>query len=280
LPVGSSGGGSKRGLLIALVALVVLGLIGAGAYLVTKDDGDNSKVAASDNSETTVKSKASKTDATEATDATDGSDATDSSNTAAPGSVDVQVVSSGGSQFLDADGKPVGSWAAILENKGSAPAQLVQVDVEFKDAAGTVLGTDLAFVDLLPPGGKSAVRGDMLNVPAGVTTLSLTVDPSTIPPGKKIKPGAITVEGVKSTPDPTGLVITGTVKSTFAVELKSVSVVGVLFDASGKIIGGAFTFVDKLPSKGSAPLDMKDFDKVPGVDHVEVFVKLPTDLLT
>jgi hypothetical protein len=292
LPVApaNSGGGRRRGVLLGLVALVAVLLIGGGVFAATR--GGGSDVAAdgrsdsSDQSKAKTKPKATNTDtATDATKAPSGSEATGSASSKGPASDsastqgDVQIVDEGGSQFTDDSGKPNGSWAAILINKGTKPAELIEIDVSLLNSAGTVLGTKTTFVSVLAPGAQTAVIGDMFDVPAGVSKLQLRVAASDFPSGKAVPKGDLTAAGVNTNPgDFGGLKVTGTLNSTFAQDLKDVETVAVFFDKSNTIIGGAETFVNLVPARSNSGFEIDDFNQVPDVDHVKVFTQLPSSV--
>jgi hypothetical protein len=265
--------------------VVVLVLVGVGSLFVTGDDSDDGDTAIvvsdeGDNTEPDEASDRSVPDRSELSDPepprTEDSQESDES-----GSADLQVVESGMSQFTDAlDGKVSGSWAAILENKGKATAELITVDASYLDANGQVLGADSTFVSVLPPGQQTAVTGDLFDVPAGVAELELRVSGSDFDSGEVPAPGKVTPDGVNITPSSIGgIKVTGTLVSTFAIDLKSVSAVAVYFDKAGNIVGGSETFVNLVPAGKSSGFQIDDFDTVPGIDHVQVLAQLPSDIL-
>jgi hypothetical protein len=157
-------------------------------------------------------------------------------------------------------------WAAVIENPnaelyGVFPA----ITVTARDDSGAVIGTQDSVLFELPPGLKMAVTGQ----------LSSTVVPATI----EIKPAKVEwkptrtrandykpfgVEKVRMTASGKEYFqVTGDVTNPYDKELESISIVVLLRDTEGKLVGGDTTYVDGLAANGSRPFEVK-FIRVKG----------------
>ena len=157
-------------------------------------------------------------------------------------------------------------WAAVVENPNSElygvfPA----ISVTARDDPGAVIGTQDSVLFELPPGLKMAVTGQ----------LSSTAVPATI----EIKPAKIEwkptrtraddyktfgVEKVRMTASGKEYFqVTGDVTNPYDKDLESISVVVLLRDAEGKLVGGDTAYVNGLAAKGSRPFEVK-FIRVKG----------------
>jgi hypothetical protein len=55
---------------------------------------------------------------------------------------------------------------------------------------------------------------------------------------------------------------TGTLHSTFAKDMKSVQAVAIYYNAAGRVVGGAFTYVDFVPASGTIGVEIRGSEKV------------------
>jgi len=157
-------------------------------------------------------------------------------------------------------------WAAVIENPnpelyGVFPA----ITVTARDDSGAVIGTQDSVLFELPPGLKMAVTGQ----------LSSTAVPATV----EIKPAKVEWKPTRTRADdykPFGVEktrmtssgrdyfqVTGDITNPYDKELESISVVVLLRDAEGKLVGGDTTYVNGLAANGGRPFEVK-FIRVKG----------------
>lgn len=148
-----------------------------------------------------------------------------------------------------------GTYALIIENPNDDQlAQAVQVDVDFVDSTGAVVGTDTAFVEVVLPGQRVAVASLLFDAPTeAVVGLDVTLDVArwrniTDVGGAFLISDVATVEA-----DFSGVETTFVVQSSFDEDLRDVVVTAVYRRADGSIIGGADTFVEFLGSGAPTP---------------------------
>ena len=85
------------------------------------------------------------------------------------------------------------------------------------------------------------------------------------------EPGAFVVSNVKTTSDAYSTRTTGILASTFKDDQTSVRVSAIYRSAGGRIIGGDFTFVDKLPAGKKASFEVSTLGKMKGVAKTEAY---------
>lgn len=148
---------------------------------------------------------------------------------------------------FDPDGRE-GTFAVVLANPHERwLAQGVQVGVTFLDDAGTAVGTDDGFAEVVLPGQQVAVASLLFDAPAeAVADMEVTVD---VARWRETGPldGAFTITDVATgEAEFSGVRTTFTITSGFAEPLADVSITAVYRDADGRVLGGYDTFVDRL----------------------------------
>lgn len=142
-------------------------------------------------------------------------------------------------------------YVVLLENPNTdAVFDLASIDIEALDAEGTILDSDSSYLTILP--GKTAISGVYFDVADGTVSELNVRGPDASTAEKVDEIGAFTVADVKPTFDDWSTDVSGTVTSSFAKDQETVKVVVVARDAAGKILGGDFTYVDRLPAGGKA----------------------------
>ena len=126
------------------------------------------------------------------------------------------------------------------------------IDVEAIGADGTIL--DIATEYRVILSGQAALVGDFAEV--GEAEI---VDLNIVLPGAAdavyspfAETGEFTMGALTATSDEVSTTVTGTVSGDFAEDMELVQVSVVARGPSGQIIGGAWTFIDQLPSIGTA----------------------------
>lgn len=165
-------------------------------------------------------------------------------------------------------------WTAIIENPNpDFYGEFPTITVTARDANGLVVGTTDQVLHELPPGGRVAFSSQLTatKVPTTVEfSASKTrwqrtdTKPSDYPP--------FTARGVSVVPTDTPSVytVTGEIVNPYGSEVDQLSVTALFRDASGKLLGGAGTFLNDLPAGGSRPFELNRY-YVPGsVARVEI----------
>lgn len=132
-------------------------------------------------------------------------------------------------------------------------ANFVDVTVKFYDSRGNAVKTVTEQVSYIPPG-ATALVGDKVVTSFPTASMSVQVDEiSWDQNGRQIPLFNFFDLRYTSTGDlPYDGEITGLIGNPYSRELKNVLVNYVLYDATNEIIGGGFTFVNPLPSRGTA----------------------------
>ena len=151
-----------------------------------------------------------------------------------------------------------GTFAVIIENPHERwTAQGVQVDVQFLDAAGTPLGGDNGFVEVVLPGQKVAVAALFFDAPTvPVADLSVTLDVARWRETDAVDGTFQTTDVVTEEAEFSGVHSTFVLRSTFEDDLVDVGVTVVYRGPDGRIVGGSDTFVDLLEPHTDTPVEV------------------------
>lgn len=148
-------------------------------------------------------------------------------------------------------------WAFLLHNPSDALAvEPVLYQVTAWAADGTVLATNPSSVAILLPGERLGVAGSVF-VPAGADPDHVDVQVlgrSSHEIGTAA--GFLTIDDVQLVPDALTPRATGVVISTLDSDLGPVTVFAVGYDADDAIIGGGVAFIEALPARGKAPVEV------------------------
>jgi hypothetical protein len=141
-----------------------------------------------------------------------------------------------------------GTYAVILANPHERwLAQGVQVTVTFVDEAGTALGTDSGFVEVVLPAQQVAVASLFFEAPTvPVARMDVAID---VARWRETGPfeGSFAITDVATTEaEFSGVRTTFTIRSDFDEPLTDVGITAVYRAADGRIIGGYDTFVERL----------------------------------
>jgi hypothetical protein len=146
------------------------------------------------------------------------------------------------------------SYAFVLQNPNAGAAiESSQYQIAAYDSAGTVLKTDSGYVELVLPGEKTGVAGSLFlpeNTEASRVEVQLKTgrfEPSEPLPN-------FSVEKLQLQPDDTFPKVTALINSPYARDIDMVRVAAVVYDETGKIIGGGFTFLNFALANAQAPV--------------------------
>lgn len=186
---------------------------------------------------------------------------------------DIQVSESGFTQLPpDSANYSYLTYAVILKNPNATQvATGVSLNIALYNAAGAVVGDETPTVSYVGPNDIAAV-GDSSQV-SGVVRIKVQALVGTWSDVPSSGVGRFTVSGVNTvTQQFGGLTTTGTVKSTFAKDLKQVYATALYRNGFGKLIGGAFTFLDFVPAGGSTAFKISGTNAVPGIARTDVVI--------
>ena len=122
-------------------------------------------------------------------------------------------------------------------------------------ADGRVLSSNSGYVEVLLPNQQLGV-GDSIYVPEGAQVKSLEVQVRSTKFTKSDALTTLTTEKVTYVADRFSPKVTGVVKSPYSKDVKNIRANAVAYDASGKIIGGGFTYIDFVPANGQAAVEI------------------------
>jgi hypothetical protein len=174
-------------------------------------------------------------------------------NIAASTPEDFKVLASGFSQPYSTGVR----FAFVVENTNDTTSfQYSKYQVAAYDASGSVLGTSSGQISMIFPGEKLGEAGT-IETPENTRISRLDVQ---IRPGEArtllVKANPLSTEKARYLPDRYNAKVTGIVKSNWDKDLDTVQVAAILYDSSGAIIDGGIGFVEFVPAKGQAAVEV------------------------
>ena len=135
----------------------------------------------------------------------------------------------------------------------------MRIQLTFFDANNGLAGSSEEVIGQILPGQRAALGNSVYDVKnATEMEVAFRVDWETV----DSPVGSFTFEQVSTTPAQFGGYKTqGFIVSSFAEEQENVQVVAIYKDATGKVLGGWFTFVDFVPAGGRSPFDISTFSQ-------------------
>ncbi len=248
---------------LVVVAVIGLAVLGARALIAgSADDGDGAGTSTGDDGEP---GSVLEEDAPTLEDLT-------SDVTLPPGpDTGLQVAEEGISIVPDRfdDARREGTFAVIVENPHDDwLAQGVQVTVRFLDEAGTPLGEDSGFVEVVLPGQRVAVAALFFDAPTvPVVDLDVQIDVARWRETGAIAGGFTISEVTTTEAEFSGVRTTFQIRSDFDEVLTDVGVTAVYRAADGRIIGGYDTFVDVLEPGVATPAEV---DLLANIDPAQI----------
>lgn len=134
-------------------------------------------------------------------------------------------------------------YGLVLENTSSLDAVGVQVSVNFMDKGGTILTTEDSTINVIPAGGTYYLGGQTYTEDGKPKKMEAFVDIDSSEPAQYALPDVSQVRIVRD--DWGDISVKGQVKNNLDDSLSSIATIScVVFDKSGKVVGGGFTFLD------------------------------------
>jgi hypothetical protein len=135
---------------------------------------------------------------------------------------------------------------------------------------GTVLKTTSEYIEWVAPGQRLGIGTDIfLSSGQRADDLSIAVKKQSYRPMQ-----ALSVEGVRVAIERGTITVSGTIRNPYPRRLESVAVTAVLYDGSGRIIGGDDTSVRSVPANGTADARISIFTEVIRPASAEMFAYL------
>jgi hypothetical protein len=167
------------------------------------------------------------------------------------------VVTDSGVGVFTAFDEPRGTWAATITNPNDGVlAEFVEVQATFKDASGSVVDTATEYLDALLPGETRAVGSDYLDTdPADIATVDVIASTSSFRAAGPDEAALSVSEPVVDLSD-SGLRVLAEIASTSDSAQTSPSVVAVVRNAAGRIVGGVTGYAGFVPPGGSIGVEV------------------------
>ena len=148
-------------------------------------------------------------------------------------------------------------WGFIVENPNpTLAAETTAYQVTAYAADGSVLGVYSSFISLLLPGERLGLGGSFY-LPAGTTAERLEFDVL----GRyfsetSIQADFLTVIDIVYVADELSPRVTGTIQNSLDRELNDVEVYAVAYNDAGQIVGGGFSFIDRIEAGGQTSIEV------------------------
>ncbi|MFT4211579.1 MAG: FxLYD domain-containing protein [Microbacterium sp.] len=167
-----------------------------------------------------------------------------------------------------------GTWwyVIILDNPNDDYVySYAEIDVEALDASGATLDSDSNYLTILS--GQTAISGWFLDVGDAVVddlyVSGPTADEAEVAPLEDT--GTLTFDNLEATDDGYSATVTGTLSGDFDQDQSLPLITVVARDASGNIIGGAWTYADTLPAGGSVDFEVDFYQSFPSDTTFEAY---------
>lgn len=209
----------------------------------------------------------------------ESSNSGEGSAAASPAKADAEAVLKVAEQgFTQLDGGEYGtpgvSYGIVIKNSGDAIATNGQLQISFTDSSGTVVDTREEYITAVLPQSSVAV-GDFVYDASGVTKMKVQLLPGDSENLEDKKPVNFKVSNVTTKAQEFGgHKTTATVSSPFTKDLKDLRAVAIYRDASDKIIGGAFTFLNFVPAGGDASVSIDNLTEGLTPASTDVYVEM------
>lgn len=155
------------------------------------------------------------------------------------------------------DGSSAGVGFLMRNTSTTSAIESTRYQVTAYDLEGFVIDTDSGYIDVIYPGLTIAGYGD-LSLPSGMTLdrveVQLLSGGSVAPPTPDYP---FSTEAVNFIAGSYSSKVTGVVKSTLAKDINDIKVYAIAYDASDKIIGGGYTYVDFVPANGQSAVEVQ-----------------------
>lgn len=184
------------------------------------------------------------------------------------------VVTDSGVGVFTAFDEPRGTWSATVANPNDGVvAEFVEVQATFKDADGVVIDTETDYLDALLPGETRAVGSDYLDTdPADIATVDVVASTRNFRVAGPDDVSVLTVEPSVLERTPDGLRVLAEVTSTDDEVQTNPSVVVVVRDGRGRIVGGITGYVGFVPPDGSVGVEARTSLVFPRDVDIELYL--------
>jgi hypothetical protein len=145
------------------------------------------------------------------------------------------------------------AYAFVVSNpNGDAAIMDSEYQVAAYDAGGAVIDTDSGSIDIIFPGEKLGIAGEIFANDAAqkAAKIQVQIKSGTVRAGTDKDP--LSVANVTLQTSTFSQSATGVVSNAGTSDLKDVQVYSIAYDAGGAIIGGGLTFLDFVPAGGSS----------------------------
>lgn len=155
------------------------------------------------------------------------------------------------------DRSSVGVGFLIRNTSTTSAIDSTRYQVTGYDPEGYVIDTDSGYIDVIYPGLTIAGYGE-LSLPAGM--ILERVEVQLLSGGSEATPTPdypFSTENVNFITGGYSPKVTGIVKSTLPKDINDIKVYAIAYDASDKIIGGGYTYVDFVPANGQSAVEVQ-----------------------
>lgn len=261
-----SGGDNRTPLFVALGVLATAALVGLILVVSSGGDGDDPPPSSS----TTVDSPETTggTETTEGTDTTDDTSAPPADGELALGDKNFTI------SFDQLSEQDRVSYGFMVENTSDQVAVGLSASIAFKDAQGTVIGTDEELVNVILPGASFGIGDAGIEVDGEPVDMEVTLsEPTSWESPDDF--GEITTSGVNTTIDDWGAPTTSfTAESTYDRQLDSPYAYVIYRNSAGEIVGGAWSTMQFLQANGSTTGEVMALYTIDNIDdsQTEVYI--------
>ncbi|MEV1131844.1 NINE protein [Agromyces sp. NPDC049794] len=168
-------------------------------------------------------------------------------------------------------------YAVVLDNPNPDHVfPSAGITIEAVDTNGVILDSGSDYSTILQ--GRTVIVGDFFSVGAGSIAKLEVRGPTSAAASSSpaAETGSFTVSDIATTQEYGWMDVTGKVTSTFSEDQELVTVAVIARDAAGTIVGGDFTFIDRLPAGGTAQFESSlwNVENLPEGGTFEAFASL------
>jgi hypothetical protein len=172
----------------------------------------------------------------------------------------------------------VNELIGIVKNVSDMDIYNLNFDFNFLDASGAIVETKFGSTDLITtPAGSINLFGVFFpaDVPANAESVSIDVDWIEGQPSAIWSRDGIRVNSSEGRSDTRAYVVTGEIENITDRRASLVSLLGIAFNSSGRLIGRSFVVIEDLPPRAVAPFSMSfGVDQMPeAVDRYELLTE-------
>lgn len=168
-------------------------------------------------------------------------------------------------------------YAVVLDNPNPDHVfPSAGITIEAVDANGVILDSGNDYTTILQ--GRTVIVGDFFSVGSGSIAKLEVRGPTSAAASSSpaAETGSFTVSDIATAQEYGWMDVTGKVTSTFSEDQELVTVAVIARDAAGTIVGGDYTFIDRLPAGGTAQFESSlwNVENLPEGATFEAFASL------